>query len=211
MANGNSLDLNPWLSIWLKPKKTIEKIVDTNPENSVEFLAVFSGISQALNRASLRNVGDNLDLPTILSTVAIAGAIGGIIGLYVYAALIKWTGKWIGGRATAVNLRAALAWSSVPSVCGLLLWVVALPLFGKEMFTSETPTIDGNLLLINLSLILALIGVVIGIWRIIICLHCLGQVQGFSAWKALANVIIAFSVVLGPIVALGILISIASS
>ena len=35
----------------------------------------------------------------------------------------------------------------------------------------------------------------IAIWAFVVFLKCLGQVQGFSAWKALGNVVLAVIVV----------------
>jgi hypothetical protein len=41
------------------------------------------------------------------------------------------------------------------------------------------------------------------VWGFIILLHTLGEVQGFSAWKALVNVIIPVVIVVGAWLLLG--------
>ena len=40
------------------------------------------------------------------------------------------------------------------------------------------------------------------IWAIFTGLHCLGEVQGFSAWKALWNAVLPGLVILGPLLLL---------
>ena len=198
---------NPWRSIWTEPRATIQRIVDSNPEAWVLSLAAIGGFSQVLDRASQRNAGDKLDVLTIFLIAAAAGPVGGIVSLYVGGALIGWTGKWLGGRAPRQNIRAAIGWSNVPLVWSLALWVPELALFGKELFTSATPRLDESLPLTFTLVAFAVVEVAIAIWAIVVFLKCVGQVQGFSAWKALANVLLAVAVVVVPVVAMVLLLS----
>ena len=101
--------MNPWVSIWTKPRATIQQIVDTNPEHLVLLLAAIGGFSSVLDRASTRSLGDKLDWPVIFLIAAIVGPIAGIIALYIGSALIRWTGSWIGGKASSQTIRAAMA------------------------------------------------------------------------------------------------------
>lgn len=194
--------LNPWLSIWTRPRATIQQIVDTDPERLVPLLAGVAGISNALDRASMKNLGDKFELPSILLMAVGWGVIGGIIGLLLFAALLRWTGAWIGGKASQEQLRAAIAWSNVPVIVGLPLWVAELVLFGRELFTSETPRIDADLTLTFTLLGMGLAQLVLGVWALVVYLKCVGQVQGFSAWKAAWNTLIAAVVVVVPLLAL---------
>ncbi len=82
MEGNHERILNPWIFIWTKPRATIQQIVDTNPGKLVVLLAAIDGFSGVLNNASLRNLGDKYDWPIIFAIAAVAGAIGGIIGLY---------------------------------------------------------------------------------------------------------------------------------
>jgi hypothetical protein len=192
--------LNPWFSIWTRPRATIQQIVETDPRRLVLLLAALGGFSTVLDRASMRNLGDKLDWPVLLLLAAVVGPIAGIVTLYIGAALLRWTGSWIGGQASAQNIRAAMAWSTVPEVWGLLLWIPAFALFGQELFTSTMPSVDANPSLSFILLGFAVISLVIGIWEFVIFLKCLGQVQGFSAWKALGNAVMASMVVLLPVI-----------
>lgn len=192
--------LNPWIAVWTKPRETIQQIVDTNPEEFVLLLSVVAGFGEVLNRASMKSLGDNLEWPMIVVIAAIVGPIGGIVGLYIGGALIRWTGSWMGGEASSQNIRAAIAWSSVPMIWALPLWIPELALFGNELFTSETPNLDANPSLAYALIGFGAIDVIIGVWTMVVFLKCLGQVQGFSAWKALGNSILSGLVVVVPIV-----------
>lgn len=191
--------LNPWLSIWTKPRQTIQQIVDTNPQHLVLLLAGLSGISESLDRASNRNSGDTLSLTIILPIIILIGPISGIIGLYLYGALIKWTGNWLDGKASGEEVRAAIAWATVPLVFTLPLWIPQIALLGQEIFKSQTPLLDSNLSLAIILLALVIIEFLAAVWSFFLLMHCLGQVQGFSAWKALGNAILAGLVIIIPV------------
>lgn len=199
----DNAELNPWFSIWMRPRETMRQILNTDPERQVLVLAAISGIGQTLNKASQRNLGDAIDVPVILFLALILGSIGGIIQLYISGALISWTGKWIEGQADSLQVRAALAWSSIPGIWLMLFWIPELALFGEEMFTEEMPVMESNSLLSNAFIALGLVSTIGAVWSIVVMLKCLAEAQGFNAWKALANIILAFCVVFLPLLAIG--------
>ncbi|MES0491628.1 MAG: YIP1 family protein [Leptospirales bacterium] len=92
----------------------------------VLILAAVAGFSQVLDRASSRSFGDTFEWPIIFLIAAVAGPIFGIIVLYIIGAVFKWTGSWIGGKASFKNIRIAVAWSNVPILWALLLWLPEL-------------------------------------------------------------------------------------
>ena len=181
-----SAPLSPWLSIWIWPRKTIRQIVDADPRYGVTLLAILAGFGQALDEASSGDMGDTLSLPAIFVLCAILGPIGGLISLYFAAALWRWTGSWLGGKASSQEVRAAIAWSSVPNIWAMLLWVPYLAICREEMFTSAMPRTEASLLLLLLLLGLGLVEIVISLWAFIVLLKCLAEVHRFSAWRALA-------------------------
>lgn len=196
---------NPWISIWHEPRLTIERIVARDPKYCVLLLASLSGIAQTLDGAVERSLGDDVPWPFLLGTAAIGGPITGLLGLFVGSWLLKLTGGWMGGRGDALRIRTAIAWGSAPIVWGLLLWIPLLLVFGQELFATETPLMDSSPGLLALYVGFAALDVVISVWSIVVFLHCLGQVQGFSAWRALGNTLAAVAVIAVPIVLLALL------
>jgi len=194
-----ALSSSPWISMWMHPRRTIREIVNVDPKRNVLFLVVVAGIGDALNNAVEQSSGDNHDFLWIFLTVIIGGAIVGIISLYISAALIEWTGHWIGGYGDSVEIRAALAWSGVTDIWIMALWIPKLLLFGDETFRKATPRMDASPYLTSASWILTAIGIVLGVWSMVVYCKCLGEVQGFSAWKALGNILLPGLVIIGPI------------
>jgi hypothetical protein len=89
----------------------------------------------------------------------------------------------------------------------MALWAPELLLFGKEAFTADTPTIDASCFLTAMFWVLTGIELVAAVWSVVAVLKCLGEVQGFSAWKAFANALLAGGIVLIPLFAAVVLFS----
>lgn len=198
---------SPWFSMWIRPRKTIRKIINTDPFQHITLLAAIAGIGITLSRASQNSLGDGDSLAQILILAIPVGMIGGILSLYMRGALLEWTGGWIGGRAQSHEIRAALAWSGIIDIWLMLLWIPDLLIFGKELFTTQTPQIDASTpltVLFWLSFTIQTIGV---IWAVVVSLKCLGEVQRFSTWKALGNSALPVLVVLLPILGIAGLIT----
>jgi len=196
--------LNPWLSIWRQPRATIQQIVDTDLSKHVALFAAGAGFFSSLDRASMRSLGDDYPWLVIVGISAILGPVGGLIFLYLFGALLKWTGRWLGGQAALDGIHAAIGWACWTAICAGLVWIPELALFGEEMFTTQTPRIDSDPWLAIALVAMSVLELAMGIWIVVIFCKCLGQVQRFSAWKALGNSALAFLVLFAPFIAIGI-------
>ncbi len=188
-------------SIWIRPRDTLRQIIETDPEYAVIFLAMLGGFFHVLSIASENSLGDAVSFPIILMMAATVGPIGGILFLYLMGLLVSWTGGWLGGEGSSQQVRAALAWGSVPSLWVGLLWVPAVLIFGMDLFATETPVIEsGGPLLAFLLLGMAVLHLVGGIWGFVATLKCVGEAHCFSAWRALLNLFIASAMLVLPLI-----------
>ena len=131
-----------------------------------------------------------MDLPTLLVMALLVGPLFGILGAYVGGWLLRWSGRLLGGSARPAEIRAAIAWSGVPYVASMLLWIPELLLFGEELFTEATPRLDAAPELQGLLLVFVAVELTAALWAFVAFLKCLGEVQGFSAWRALLNLLL---------------------
>jgi Yip1 domain len=192
---------NPWLTVWTRPRGTIRAIVDTDPSRSVLPLAMIYGISSTLGRSMQKSPGDVLSLPVVLGIALIGGSIVGIIWIYIMAALVRWTGSWLGGRATLDECRAAIAWGSVPSAVNLALMLGLIGVFGHDLFRT-TGLDDVGMTKGVILLVVGLGQVVIGVWAAILTVKTVAEVHRFSAWRSLSAFLLIVAVMLGVIVAI---------
>lgn len=182
--------LNPWVAIWTRPRATIRQQVERDPEAWVLALVAVAGVGHLLSDASARSYGDRMDLPTLLVMALLVGPLFGILGAYVGGWLLRWSGRLLGGSARPAEIRAAIAWSGVPYVASMLLWIPELLLFGEELFTEATPRLDAAPELQGLLLVFVAVELTAALWAFVAFLKCLGEVQGFSAWRALLNLLL---------------------
>jgi Yip1 domain len=191
----------PWITIWTSPRATIRRIVDVEPRYQVVFLATLagalSGLESAWSRPPTAAIPGIGSWPMLVVTFVVLGGILGIIGLYINGALLKWSGAFLGGSATQVEVRAALAWGEIPAIVAMAVGVISILLgAGAPLTALASGSIEGP------SLGTTLFHAVLGIWSFVITLKCLGEVHRFSAWRALgamAIVLLAAAVVLGGV------------
>jgi hypothetical protein len=196
--------LDPWFSIWTRPRATLRQLLDSNTDLSqqVLLLAALSGIIESFNRASARSVGDSLSLGAIVVFCLFVGSLGGLLSVYIGGALLGWMGRQLGGVGPNDHVRAAIAWASVPRLWGSILLILQIGIYGKELFTTETPRIDASPVLELLLLGFGIIEIVIGIWAFVVFLKCLGEAHRFSAWRALGTSFLAGLLIAIPIMCL---------
>jgi len=80
---------SPWLSVWLSPRKTIERIVAANPRRHVLLLAGLGAIAAFVFwLISFGSTTELIDWRNI-AIVAIVGLVYGVVALYLNGLLYR--------------------------------------------------------------------------------------------------------------------------
>jgi hypothetical protein len=200
MADIAAVDVwvDSWVTIWYQPRATIRRIVATNPKKFVVGIAWMAGALAALDaQVAVATIDYPPDIPHLprlgpigVAIAAILFGLASVVSLYGGAALYRWASHFVGGTADAIEVRAALAWSQVP---GLYLEVVIIIATALGLYT---PSVSGAVFP------LSLIETIVGVWVFVITLKCLGEVNRFSAWRALGAILIGTLATLGVVAAI---------
>jgi signal peptidase I len=178
---------SPWISIWMAPRLTIERILAAPSRQSLVLLLAALGAIATLfqNFFNFRFAAQLSHWPILLG-LAVLGAAFGIVGLYGSALLFKAVGRQLGGRASAVELRTLFAWSALPSILGLVvvLAVVIAPGFSGGLSAPGW-----------VSLLLQAIVTLCGFWSIVVLLLMLSRVEGFGFWRTIFTYILSMLVI----------------
>lgn len=199
MANGTGGgSITPFFTIWTEPRATIRRIVDTDPTRYVIALAAIGPAINALTSQWSKALSNNANLSVlwplwVAVTVAVEAAIG-VVGLYLGAAVLRWSGGLLGGVASRVEMRAAMAWAQIPGIVATIFALMAV-LTGVP----APQTTPGTLLHIDPSFYkVMVVEGVLGIWGGIVGIYCIAEVHRFSAWRAfIATLIPGLIVVAG--------------
>ncbi len=181
----------------------------------VVVFAFLSGVLRDMDARGVRDVTARLGIgPALLFGLLICLIMGAIaVGLfYVLAWIATVVGRWLEGTGSVGDVRLALAWGFSPIVIALLYRIPAILWwpdaaaaagagqrflkYGKqaEFTLSAAPPYQVAMLMI---LHLAVIG-----WYLVVTSQTLAEAQGFSSWRGLANLLVAFVL---PLVALGVI------
>lgn len=211
---------SPYLTIWTEPRKTIRQIVDRDPHYRVIFLVVLGAEVSALGSLMIKppvvlqtgtETLTQLDHIWWLAQIAmlLASPPLAVLSLYLGAVMMRWAGGVLGGIANAAEVRAAMAWATIPGTVAAALYTVALTA-GIVKFQVEPPGFGALQALSQQVGIFQIVCLVLGVWGAVVWLKCIGEVHGFSAWKALGASMLAFAISVASVIAMAIAITVAA-
>jgi signal peptidase I len=162
---------SPWLSVWLSPRRTVDWLVANNPRQQVLLIAAIAGISDIAVRA-IDLLGPTRTLVDwrVVAAIVVLGAAAGIISLYLSACFLKWSGRLVGGHASMVAIRAALAWGAVPLAVSA---PICLAIFAGLEAGAAVPVAWA---VVALKVIVA----IPGLWGLVLVLLMFARIQGFG-------------------------------
>jgi hypothetical protein len=203
MADAAGGSITPFFTIWTEPRATIRRIVETDPTRNVIALAAIGPAINALvgqwSAALNSSTGMSVMWPIWVAVRVVIQAALGVVLLYILGAVFRWSGSILGGVASRVEVRAAMAWSQVPAITAEIVLLIAL-LTGVPVpypTPGTVPHIDPAFYKVML------VEGVLGIWGLVVSLKCMGEVHRFSAWRALVAILIPPLIV---IVAVGVIV-----
>jgi hypothetical protein len=181
-------DKEIFTKIWTFPRPVFKFINHFKYQKYLTVLLILAGIVNAFDRADISNIGkyDSI-IVTIIASI-VGGALFGWISFYIYSSLIRFTGKWINGKANTDSILRTLAYASIPSIAGLVLIIPKLLLRGSDLYE--------NVLTYGFSITESILGV----WTLVLSVIGISEVQQFSIGRAVANLILAVLVVAVPVV-----------
>ena len=199
-------DKQIFTKIWTSCRIVFKFLDENHYDKFVTILLVLSGISRTFDRASIKNMGDQMSLGGVIATCIIAGGLLGWISYYLYAALLSWTGKWLKGQGNTKSILRMLAHAMIPTIVALIFLIPQIIIYGNEVFKSEGDIVSAGLtsnIMVYGSMILEFI---LGVWTIILAVIGLSVVQKISIGKSILNLLLPILVILVPILLIVLLI-----
>ena len=171
--------MNPWISVWLHPRKTVQYVVENKTGKFVFFIAWISGIIFSLDMVVNNDLVEAWT-PNLLFSL-IAGPIIGVVGFYFIAAIYHIFSKMLGGQGTSEQTRMAFAISEIILfVVGILL-LLDLLIVGRAKLGGGYELSVGQSAWLEIS---PIINSIVGIWSLVVLVAAISEVHRFSIWKA---------------------------
>ena len=190
MANGAGGSITPFFTIWTEPSATIRRIVETDPTRNVIALAAIGPAVGALANQWSKALGETAKL-SVLWPIEVAFAVAfaavlGVVSLFISGAILRWSGGLLGGVASRVEMRAALAWSQMPAIAAEVILLMAV----LQGIPIPHPTAAAMLQIDPPFYKVGVVEGVLAIWGSIVGLYCIAEVHRFSAWRAFCTTLI---------------------
>lgn len=193
--------------IWTSPRLVFSYIHSTNYRKYFYLLAVLAGISNAFDRAALKDLGDTYSLPLIMGLSIVLGGLLGWISIYIYSFLISLTGGWLGGKSTTSSIFHIVVYAMIPSVLALTLVIIQIGFFGNQVFQSNLDFLDGGILGNIVFWITTLAELGLAIYTLVFLTVANSEVQGLSTGKSILNLLLPILVIIIPIILLVLIVS----
>lgn len=185
------LGINPWWSMWVKPKETISKIIALDPSYNFVWLSLIYGFVDSVYLAQKFNLGGIWPF-WINLIICIACAIPvGAISFCLTALFVLWTGKLVKAKGTFKEIRASVAWSNAVATMSLALIGLLAIVFGNAIFFKSFYNTPFPAPLAYFLIAVLFCETVLAVWRLVIFIKSLAEVQKISGWMALLNVVLA--------------------
>lgn len=200
-----------FLTMWTSPRKTIRQVIDHDPDSKLFVLSLIYGLPMMFYYAQNASLGQTSSVSTILLIALIGAVIIGYIGINIGSALLYFTGKWIGGKASFKQVRASVAYSNVTNIVSIAIWLILMSMFKESVFKADFPYASslGNFALLMNTIFL--VQLVVAVWSIVIFIASLSETQGFSSFKAVINTLLPIGVMFVLLWILGLLFSLLGS
>ncbi len=171
---------NVWLSFWGSPRAAIRSIVESNPRYGVFYLVAIFMLQNLFFYANWWSLGITIPVYAIILGALVLSPFIGMLWVYFAGWIFYFTGRWLNGKAHASYLRTALAWSKIPVIFNLLMWIILILLDPKMAFI-----LNGKG---SAAIWINAVNLVTGIWSFILLVQCIREIQNFSIGRSIINI-----------------------
>jgi len=133
--------LRPFHDVWLKPRRVFRELAGT-PIGGLDYLlAAAQGTVNWLALARGESLGKSNSVLQIMGTALAFGSVAGVLSFFLMTEVYRRLARGLGGEASRAQLFHVLAYSGIPMVVSLGLWLLTASLVGESAFI-ETPAPD---------------------------------------------------------------------
>ena len=200
--------IRPLHDVWLRPRRVFRELAALPIGRTDYLLGSAQGIVSWLALSRAQSAGAGGDLASILGTALIAGPVAGILGLFLMTSVYLRLGRTVGGVATRDQVFHVLAYSGVPMVASLVIWLATAAIAGAPTFVQPAGGDLEPFVALLLRLQFFSHALLVG-WTLLLQVmgfsevERLGTRRAFGVWM-LGQVLVMFAIMLLWILVLGL-------
>ncbi len=175
--------LRPFHDVWLKPRRVFRQLASA-PIGGIDYLlAAAQGTVNWLALARGESLGKSNSLLQIIGTALAFGGVAGVLSFFLMAEVYRRLARTLGGEATRAQVFHVLAYSGIPMVVSLGLWLLTALLVGEVAFLeTPSPDLDRFVLLLLGTQFAAHVALVL--WSALLQIMGLSEIERISVPRA---------------------------
>ena len=197
--------IRPLYDVWLKPRRVFRELAAAPIDRVDYLLGSTQGMVSWLALCRAQSAGAHSSIAAILGKAVIVGPIAGVLGMFLMTAVYSRLGRRAGGRSTRNQVFHVLAYSGVPMVVSLGIWMLTALLAGPAAFMETAPPdlepFLGLVLQTQTVAHIFLVG-----WSLLLQVMGFSEVEGFATRRAFGIWVLGQLLVLAAIFVLAILV-----
>ena len=172
--------IRPLKDVWLRPRRVFRELA-TQPIGVTDYLlAAAQGTATAVMVYRTQLSGSGFTAGEILGTACIFGPLGGVLSMYLFAAIYGRLGARAGGKSARNQVFHVLAYGGIPVAASLILWIFTALVVGEAAIVEKPGAeVDGFVAFVLRAQFAAYMFLLF--WSIVL------QVMGFSETLGLAT------------------------
>lgn len=180
-----SEQIRPVRDVWLRPRRVFRELA-AQPVGVTDYLlAAAQGTATAVMVYRTQLSGSGFTAAEVLGSACIFGPLGGVLSMYIFAAIYRRLGQRAGGKSARNQVFHVLAYGGIPVAASLLLWIFTALLVGDaaiiEKPAAEMDGFVGFVLSAQLAAYLLLL-----FWSIVLQVMGFSETLGLTTRKAFA-------------------------
>jgi len=181
--------MNPFLTIWSRPKETLRYILEEKSLKYGIMLTVLGSLANSVMAFSDSGIFGDLPLAAILAIIIGLAIVSGLIGWGFMTLVYTLVGKMLGGNGTMRQVGKIVGSSGLPGIWLAPINVLMLIVYGKDLFAAPVG-FELTVLPIAVYLIYNLLMLGLGVYVIVIQSMGLGLAHGFSSLRGFGAIAI---------------------
>ena len=178
-------EIRPIKDVWLRPRRVFRELA-TQPVGATDYiLAAAQGLATTVTLYRTQPAASGFTAGEILGSACVFGPLGGILSLYIFAAIYRRLGQRAGGKSVRNQVFHVLAYGGIPVAASLVLWIFTALLAGEaaiiEKPAAEVDGFVGFVLHAQLAAYLFL-----WVWAIVLQVMGFSEILGLATRKAFA-------------------------
>lgn len=178
--------VRPLKDVWLKPRRVFRELASQPVGITDYLLAAAQGVATSIAVYRTQFAGTHASAAEVLQTSLLFGPVGGVVSLYLFAAIYGRLGTRAGGTSKRNQVFHVLAYGGIPVAASLVLWALTALLIGEAAII-DTPGATGSevdgfvafVLRLQFTAYLLLL-----LWSVVLQVMGFSEIQGLTMRKA---------------------------